>query len=173
MPTQLIDRYGQYYDEENPLPLGGGRGQRALVTPTLSVAASYAANDYVGTSGVAMVFPALARAPGGTGVLGKLVVIDKAAQSIAGELWLFDATVTPPLDSAAWTVTDADVLRCVDVIPVSVWYASAANSVGVAYSGRPFKCNDGDQALYGCFVTRGAPSYANGDLTFMLTVVQD
>ena len=152
----------------------GGYSTEIDVTPTLTIHATYIANDYVGTSGTAMTFAGCARANGGTGYIQSAIVIDSALQSVTGELWLFDTAPTPPADSAAWSISDADAAHCIGVIPFSIYYASALNSVS-PYIGNPvgFKCAAGATALYGCFVTRGAPAYADGDLTFRLVIVQD
>lgn len=138
------------------------------VTPTLTTHGAYVANDYVGTDGIAMVFANVARVAGGGGFLN-VNLIDYALQSVAGELWLFDTDPTPPADNAAWTITDANSLYLVGVIPFSIYYASAANSNSKPADGLiPFKCAAGSTSLYGCFVTRGTPTYANGDLTFRM-----
>ena len=145
------------------------------VTPVLTVAATYAANDYVGTSATAMVFADCARGINGTGVVVGCSLVDKALQSVAGELWLFDTAVTPPADSAAWTLSDAHAATLIGVIPFSTYYASALNSVsnGVPAYPLPFKCLSSSASIYGCFVTRGAPAYASLDLTFRLAISQD
>ena len=151
---------------------GGGMTAIAAI-PTLTVHANYVANDYVGKSGEAMAFLNCARVPGGGGVITGALVIDKALQSVSGELWLFDSDPTPPADSAAWSIADGDALRIVGVIPVSTYYASALNSIGQSdVITMPFKCASGSANLYGCFVTRGAPTYADGDLMFVLKVIQ-
>jgi len=145
------------------------------VTPVLTVAATYAANDYVGTNAAAMEFTNCARVVNGTGVIIGCSLVDKALQSVAGELWLFDTAVTPPDDSAAWTLSDAHAATKICVIPFSTYYASALNSVsdGVPAYPAPFKCLGSSASIYGCFVTRGAPAYASLDLTFRLAIAQD
>lgn len=142
-------------------------------TPTLTVHAGYVANDYVGTSGVPMTFTNCARIEGGGGSILSVMVIDSALQKVSGELWLFDSDPTPPADSAAWTISDANALRLVGIVPVSTYYDSAANSIGQsAASDVAFRCASSSKDLYGCFVTRGAPTYADGDLTFVLRLVR-
>lgn len=151
----------------------GGGIKLVNVTPVLTVHANYAAGDYVGTSADAMTFSDCARIDGGSGMIMGAALVDAALQSISGELWLFDTEPTPPNDSAAWTITDAHAANLVGVIPISTYYASAANSVGQSDILQiPFKCAAGSRDLYGCFVTRGAPTYASGDLTFRLKVLQ-
>ena len=153
----------------------GGNSTSVTVTPVLTVAATYVTGDYVGTSISPMTFSNCARVAGGTGYVTSCMLIDYAKQSIAGELWLFDGLVTPPNDSAAWTLSDADMAKCIGVIPFSTYYASALNSVsfGTPPLAIGFKCGSAVKELYGCFVTRGAPAYASGDLTFRLSILQD
>lgn len=149
------------------------------VTPVLTVHATYVSGDYVGTSGTPMAFADTNHAVGDTGTIVSAALIDYAVQSLPIELWLFDTLVTPPTDSAAWTVADADLKRCIGVIPFglspfSPYYISGANSisffqgVGIAY-----KATDKSISLWGCLVTRGAPTYADGDLTVRLSLWQD
>ena len=152
----------------------GGKSITITVTPTLSVAASYVANDYIGTSDTPMTFAAAALTAGGSGLIVSAILVDYALQSVAGELWLFDTTITTPSDSAAWSITDAMAKTCVGVIPFSTYYASALNSISHGdLLPRAFKCASGSTSLFGAFVTRGAPSYSTGDLTFRLTIMYD
>jgi hypothetical protein len=82
--------------------------------------------------------------------------------------------VTPPNDSAAWSVSDADILKCIGVLPFTTWYASALNSISFAQGvGMGFYLPASGSSLFGCLVTRGAPTYASGDLTVKLHVWQD
>ena len=160
-------------DITNPVAVKMG-GFSVDVVPTLSVHATYVANDYVGESATAMTFAGCGRANGLSGKITGAVLIDYALQSVAGELWMFDLIPTPPDDSAAWTISDAHAARCIGVIPFNTYYGSALNSVApVGNLSIPFKCAAAATALYGCFVTRGAPAYASGDLTFRLYIDQD
>jgi hypothetical protein len=152
----------------------GGDSVNIDCIPTLTVHATYATGDYVGESGVAFEVPNAARVNGGSGFIVSAMLIDYAKQSVAGEIWLFDAPVTPPNDSAAWTLSDADMAHCFAVIPLSTYYASALNSVAQNDGGRyMFKCTALTRKIWFCFVTRGAPAYASGDLTFRFFISQD
>lgn len=145
------------------------------IAPTLTVAAGYVANDYVGTSGVCMTLAGCARVPGGTGYIQSAVLTDSVGASVQGELWIFRAAVVPPADSAAWTITDAEAKTLVCVLSFGTYFASAANSVST-FEGLPkgFKCAAGSIDLFACFVTRGAPAYAaTGDVSFNITIIQD
>ena len=154
--------------------LGGTDLHVITVSPVLTVAATYVANDYVGTSTDPMDFEGVVDKNGASGFILGATLIDYALQSVAGELWLFDTTVVPPADSAAWTITDAESATLIGVIPFSTYYASAANSVsnGTPANPLPFKCGSAVNDIYGCFVTRGAPAYASLDLTFRLYTVE-
>lgn len=153
----------------------GGNSTVVTVVPVLTVAATYVTGDYVGTSAAPMTFNNCARVAGGTGYVTSCMLIDYAKQSVAGELWLFDASVITPADSAAWTLSDADMAKCIGVIPFSTYYESALNSVsfGTPTLAIGFKCGSALRELYGCFVTRGSPTYATGELTFRLSILQD
>ena len=154
----------------------GGHTKCIDVTPTLSVGASYASGDYVGTNNVPMTFVDAARITGGTGLIMGAVLIDKKISSVAGELWLFDTAPTGlGADSVAFTISDADALRCIGIIPFNTYYASTLNSISPGAPATPlaFQCLANSKNLYGAFVTRGAPAWIDQDVTFRLRVLQD
>ena len=151
----------------------GGRVADQLVTPTLTVAGAYVSGDFVGTSATPLAFATAVRISGGSGIIHSAVLVDYAKQSIPIELWIFNATFTPPADNAAWSISDADALKCIAVITFDTWFASALNSVSfIGNIGKAFKLS-GVTALYGALVTRGAPTYATGDLSLTLNILQD
>ena len=146
-------------------------GTRVVVsaTPTLDTNI-YASGDCLHTAVIA--FANAVRTNAGSGVIGKLVVVDASAQTAAGELWLFSDTVTPAAANAAHSISDADALKCVGVIPFGTYYASALNTVSVARDlNLPFAV--AATTLYGILVTRGTPTYAVGSLTASLQIDQD
>jgi hypothetical protein len=152
----------------------GGEGITITVNPVLTVAGAYISGDFVGTSATALIFANAARVAGGSGVIKSAMLIDAALQSIACELWLFDTAVTPPNDNAAWTISDGDAATCIGVIPFSTYYASALNSVAngiVPNGGIGFSAVA--TTIWGCIVTRGAPTYASLNLTLRLSIMQD
>ena len=151
------------------------------VTPTLTVAGAYSANDYVGTSATALVFDPCGPSinVGGKGCKGYILgarLIDYAVQSKGAELWVFESSVTPPNDNAAWSISDADSKKLVCIIPFETYYASALNSVseGTPVGGAArYVCAANSTSLYGCLVTRGTPTYTTGDVTVRLTILPD
>ncbi len=144
------------------------------VVPTLTVHTTYVSGDYVGTSASPMTFTGASRINNFTGTILSAVLMDGDLQSVACELWLFDTAITPPADSATWTLSDADCARCIGIIPFSTYYASALNSISFAQGvGIGFKTLTSSTSIYGCLVTRGAPTYNSGNLTIRLTILQD
>lgn len=91
-----------------------------------------ATGDYCGTDTTPQAFANAVRVSGGTGVIKSVRITDyTTTAAVDMELWLFSATFTAPADNAAWTVTDAEALTCLGVIPLPAdkWYASGANKV--------------------------------------------
>lgn len=138
------------------------------VTPTLDTAI-YASGDSLHTT--VLSFASAVRVSGGSGRVRKLLVIDKAAQSAAGELWLFSATVTPAAANAPHSISDADVVLGVAVIPFGTYYASALNSISIANVDQPINC--AATTLFGILVTRGTPTYAADSLVVTLQIEPD
>jgi hypothetical protein len=152
-----------------------GYGMRTMIeaTPVLTVAGTYSAGDYVGVSGTAMAFASCARFSAGSGKIESAVLIDDGAQAGTVELWLFSSIVVPPADNAAWTITDAESEKFIGVVTFDTFYAGSASVSQVHNLNIPFKAATGATSLYGCFVTRGAPVYIDGDLTLRLLISQD
>ena len=136
-----------------------------------SAAAAYASGDLVGAE---LTITNIARANGLTGKITGVTLIDYAAQSVAGELWITDTAVAEPADNAAWTITDAEAATVIAVIPFALYYNSALNSIApVGNLSIPFKCTAGVRSLYCCFVTRGAPTYIANSLILRIYADQD
>lgn len=144
-------------------------------TPTLSVAGSYATGDYIGPSTTPASFLLVSRVSGYADIVKSLVVIDYVTTAaVALELWLFSATFVAPTDNAAWTITDAEAATCVGVIPIvtSKWYASALNKI---YSDDTLGLvvKPAVTTIFYALVARGTtPTWASGDLTLGLGVLQ-
>jgi len=147
------------------------------VTPTITAAGAYAVGDAVGGL---LTFTDAALISGGTGVIQSLVITEETAatgtghQDAAMELVLFNQSMSATTDNSVFWPSDADMLNCIGVIPLSTYYDFYANSMGVATGiGLAFKCV-GSANLYGQLVTRGTPTYvATDDLTIKLGILQD
>lgn len=144
------------------------------VSVTLTVGASYATGDFVGTSATPISFANAVRTSAGSATLRSVTISDPAASTAAAlELWLFNATVTPPADSAAWDLSDANGLKCVGVIaiPTTAQFLSSATGVlHVGALGLQFHC--AATTLFGALVTRGSPTYT-GTLQVTLEIEYD
>ena len=160
---------------ENHLGEVGGRIVVVAATPVLGPDVAYAAGDAVGTL---LSFADAVRVVGGSGVIEAVIVADKAKQSAAMDLLLFDANPggTTVTDNAALTVADADLVKCIGVIPITAedYHAIADNSVASLRNlGAAFKVAAGT-TLYGVLVARGTPTYAGAsDLVVRLAISQN
>jgi hypothetical protein len=144
------------------------------VSVTLTVGATYVTGDFVGTSATPITFANAVRTSGGSATLRSVTISDPAASTAAAlELWLFNATVTPPNDSAAWNLADPSGLLCVGVvsIPTTAQFLSSATGVmHVGGLGLQYHC--AATSLFGALVTRGSPTYT-GTLQVMLEIEYD
>ena len=152
----------------------GGNAVLREFTPTIS-GGSYVTGDYVGKSNGVTAIADCSRVAGGTGTIISAILIDKDLASIAGELWLYDTAITPPADSAPWTISDADQSYLTGIIPfTNPYYSALQNSVEPEkIVGLAFKCVAGSTSLYPYFVTRGSPAYTVSGLLFRLLIWQD
>lgn len=136
-------------------------------TPTLSVAGAYAAADYIGPTTTPASFLNAVRTSAGKSILKSLVIADKVVTAaVPLELWLFSATFTAPTDNAAWTITDAEALTVVGVVPITTdrWFLGTVNKIYSDDSlSLPISC--AATTLFYGLVARGAtPTWASGDI---------
>lgn len=128
----------------------------------LATSATYAADDQVGTE---IVFAGMARANGLGGLITTCLLIDESRNYLGGELWLFDQSVTPAADSAAFSFSDADALHVVGVVPIPYGFWNGGNLVCQSTPGLAYKCASGSTSLYGYLVTRSALGAGFGSTT--------
>lgn len=143
-------------------------------TPVMSVGSAYVTGDYIGTTTTPQAFTSVARTSGGSAEIRSITISDKnTAAAVPMELWLFSATFAAPTDSAAWSISDADALLCVGVVPLTTdrWFASSLNKI-YSDSNLGLVVNCAATSLYYAVVARGAPTLATGDLTICLGVAQ-
>ncbi len=97
-------------------------------------ATPYAANDALADSASApttggFTLSNMARISGGSGKITDAVFSMSAGTALRGEIWLFDQAVTAINDNGAFTVSDADILNLVGIIPFDCTDVTAANAV--------------------------------------------
>lgn len=148
----------------------GGESDMSLSAPTLEVAGAYSAGDAVG--GI-IEFTNVARVAGEGSVLKNLLIIDYAKQDAELELWLFDRTFTPATDNDAWDPSDADLAFLVAVISTAdgSYFDATDNSVADVEASK--RVEPLSTSLFGQLVTRGTPTYSDGDLALKLSYLQD
>ncbi len=149
---------------ENHLGIVTGGGISISVTPAISAGAIYVAKEAVGGE---MTFANAVRVAGGSGIINSVTIADNDGENAGLELWLFSATVAEAADNAPMDFTDAELLTCVGVIPISSadYFAIADNSVACLRGvGLQFKC--AATSLFGQLKCTATPTYtAVGDLT--------
>lgn len=158
------------------------RSKVVRATPATSASPDYSTGDNVG--GLLTFTDALDKSQ--TGVLMSVTISDKAGQTGALDLVLFDSnpSSTTFTDNGALTVNDADLVKILGVVAVvsADYHAFADNSVAsVAGVGLPLQLagasdQTGQQipALYGALVARGTINLAStSDLQVSLGILWD
>lgn len=155
-----------------------GKSRVVSATPTLDTNA-YASGDRVGS---VMTFTNAMDDSGGTGTVISVVVLDKAAQGSALSLLLFnDLPTVASADNAAIDISDAEMAKCVGVIPIASgdYVTTASNSVatvrGVNLLVKSTKSanNLKGKNLFGVLKSGGSPTYAASSLVVSLCIKQD
>jgi hypothetical protein len=146
----------------------GGKAVTITQTPTVGTAA-YVAKDAVGGL---LTFANAARVSGGSICVDAVTIVDKAQQMMSLDLVLFNVTFTAPTDSSAFDPTDAELLTCIGVIPITVWSDFNDNSVA-SRSGLGLTANLAGTSLFGALVARSAGTLSNGDIQVAVTITQN
>lgn len=142
-------------------------------TIVMSVAGAYATGDYMGTTTTPQSFASASRTSNGTAKVTGITISDKiTTTNVAMELWLLSASFVAPTDNAAWTISDAEALTVLGIIPlpVSGWFASGANQV---YNDNTLNIaiKPAATSLFYALVARGTtPAFTSLDLTVNLAI---
>jgi hypothetical protein len=134
---------------------------------------AYAAGEVITAAVAAAIeFADAARSAGGGGRIVAASLLSSANQGtkLDAELWLFDTTITPDADNAAWTPSDAELATLVAIIPFQTWYVgdatsgSGGNAVAFAEAEflRSYVCTA--TSLYGVLVARNAYTPVNAEV---------
>lgn len=129
---------------------------------------AYAVGDVINESasaGTGWVFNRAVRKAGGSGSIKRVYINDSAfvATNLSAELFLFDTVVGVDNDNATNTLTDAEMLTCVAVVPVST---SRPGTITAGAGGNaliesaavdiPFVCAATSTTLYGVLIAKNA-----------------
>ena len=130
----------------------------------------------MGASSDAMEFTSTDLAAGASGWVVAAILQDNDVSTDSGaqncELWLFDTEPTPPANSAAWSLSDADAAKVIGIIPFSTYYATALNNIAKAENlSIPFKYASGSNSIWGCLVARATTIHSQNALTVRLATV--
>lgn len=151
----------------------GTRSVRIAVTPTVSTSPAYSSADAVGGL---MTFSNAVAVSGYGGVLQSVIVIDKANQKPALQIYISNQTFTASTDNAAFTVSDADVVNAVGYVSIAAtdWQSNGtANAVATkAGIGLAFHPNTTD--LFAQMQTTSTPTFAStSDIIVIFEILQD
>lgn len=131
---------------------------------------AYAANDAFSNSTSAPTtggyqFVNMARAPGGSGTITDAIFSMSTANSLQGELWLFDQPVTNIADNAAFAISDAEALTLVGVIPFNCTDTTSNNAISyVTNIGIGYTCVGAAPILWGLVKVINAPTPSSADV---------
>jgi hypothetical protein len=147
---------------------------------------AYTAGDLITPSTTAhnpITFSDCARNNGGSGIILDAVLIDSACQTtkLDAELYLFDTTVAPVHDNAAWAPSDAELATLVAVIDFgsTPWVGDPTAGTGnvvyqVQNNNAGFVCGAASRNLFGVLVARNAYTPVGLEVfTIRLKIVQD
>ncbi|UYN96568.1 MAG: hypothetical protein KIT25_06445 [Enhydrobacter sp.] len=167
------DGVAQPQSAGSPGAVAGPGNLRAAATPTVTSGSAYASGNAVGAL---LTFAGMARVAAQGGVLQTAIIRDKAGQNVPYDLLLFDAAPTAPTDKTAVALSDADLAKCIGVVPFAGIVLGAASSKGVLTApglGLAYKLGAGT-SLYGILVTRGTPTFAStSDISVELIALPD
>lgn len=144
-------------------------------------AVQYSAGDVIGT--VQTLSNAVVRAalpvknsiiPGNSGVIGSVIISDKAKLGTDIDVVFFNALPSTSFtNNTAFTLADSDLNKIICVVNITADVNFNDNSVSQALNQNcPFKIDSGTSVYYS-LISRGTPTYAIGDLTVSVGIYQD
>lgn len=146
----------------------------AVSTGLTTGATPYSAGDQYGD---VMTLPSVVAANNGYGVITAITLIDDGDVIVGTELWVFTDAVTEAADNAAFSFSDADLLKLVPGFPLSLPVATDASTgraASVPNLWLPFRSGTTHDDLMGYLVCRGAHNQfaAADDLHLLVSVIQ-
>ncbi len=171
MPTQLIDRYGQYYDADNPLPIGASGGGMVVATSMFirpSDTNAYSIGDAVNNSTTAalvqsLVFGGMAGATGGSGLITNILVWKANTAVVTNasfRLYLFNARMTTAFaDNAAFNLAAADLPKLMGVHEFVLRTEGASSTACFSLDDTrrfDYQCDGSDTTLFGYLAAEAA-----------------
>lgn len=129
--------------------------------------AAYVSGDQFG---LLVTLTGAARVSGGTGTITGVAI--QSGSDVIGtfDVVFFESSVTVPADSSAFTLSDADGLKVLGIVPLAGAYDLGANRVSQAFNlAVPYVCTGGT-SLFAAIITRSAFTLVASDFTSNLSV---
>ena len=129
--------------------------------------AAYVSGDQFG---LLVTLTGAARVSGGTGTITGVAI--QSGSDVVGtfDVVFFESTVTAVADSAAFTLSDADGLKVLGIVPLAGAYDLGVNRVSQAFNlAVPYVCTGGT-SLFAVIITRSAFTLVASDFTSNLSV---
>lgn len=140
---------------------------QSAITFTGNPPAAYVSGD---TFGALVTLTSAARVSGGTGTITGVAI--NSGSDVVGtfDVVFFESSVTIPADSTAFTVSDADGLKVIGIVPLAGAYDLGTNRVSQAFNlAIPYVCT-GSTSLFAAIITRSAFTLVASDFTSNLNV---
>jgi hypothetical protein len=144
------------------------------MTPVLTVAGAYTANDQVGAVNT---LAGAAAATGSVAEIESMSLVDKDKRNQALDIFFFDEIPVPiSVDNGAFDMTDARMgtgfKAAIRVVAGDYMDAANCSVVNLKRIGALVKALASSKDIYAIVVTRGTPTYAAGALVFNFTFRQ-
>ena len=128
---------------------------------------AYAVGD---TFGALVTLTSAARISGGTGTITGVAIQSGSDVIGAFDVVFFESSVTLAADSAAFSISDADGLKVIGIVPLVGSYDLGSNRLAQAFNiAMPYVCT-GSTSLYAGIIARSAFTLVVSDFTSNLSV---
>lgn len=117
-----------------------------------------------------------ARANDGSGKILDMVIMSDNTGALAGEIWIFDSSVTPTNDNTVFNLSDADLAKLVGVVVFTLAATAVSSSVNSSVC-KPglnigFTCTGGSDNLTFLVKVTGSYTPASGETLTIRTKIE-
>lgn len=140
---------------------------QSAITFTGNPPTAYVSGD---TFGALVTLTSAARVSGGTGTITGVAIQSGSDVIGAFDVVFFESSVTLAADSAAFSISDADGLKVIGIVPLVGSYDLGTNRLAQAFNlAVPYVCT-GSTSLYAGIIARGGFTLVASDFTSNLSV---
>lgn len=166
--TRDIDDIARIAIEMNRMPpVEGQTTYRMVQIPGIGTGSAYADGDAFGTL---ITWHNVLRAEKPSGTIVGALLFDLDDEGLQVDVPLFTQGITVTADNSAFAPSDADLLFCRAIVPITEFYNWGSNQFG-QYTGSPKWLRADGPNLYTQCVIRGAANIAAGALPWLALVV--